>query len=144
MIIRKMLKDDISDLAKLYKQFWGEDSSMPEMQRLFEELRDNPNYIILNAVKDGRVIGSITGIICYKLYGPCGPFMVLENFIIDSENRREGIGRSLFLEIEKYAVGKDCSHILLITENIRRDAISFYKKMGFNSDSHKGFLKNLK
>ena len=144
MIIRKMIKDDIPDLARLYKLFWNEESSILKMQGLFDDLRDNADYIILSAVENNKIIGSIMGIICYELYGECRPFMVIEDFIVDSKHRRKGIGKSLFLEIEKYAAKNECSYLLLVTENNRQDAINFYTKMGFNPNKYRGFKKTLK
>jgi ribosomal protein S18 acetylase RimI-like enzyme len=139
-----MIKDDIPDLARLYKLFWNEESSIPKMQSLFDNLNDNTNYIILSAVENNKIIGSIMGIICYELYGECKPFMVIEDFVVDPKHRRKGVGKSLFLEIEKYSTKNECYQILLVTENNRQDAINFYTKIGFDPNNYKGFKKTLK
>ena len=39
MNIRSMVKEDIPDLALLYKQFWNEDSTIELMENKFLELR---------------------------------------------------------------------------------------------------------
>lgn len=143
MNIRRMIKDDIPDLARLYKLFWNEESSIQRMENLFDGLLDNKDYLILSAIENNRLVGSIMGIICYELYGECKPFMVIENFIVDPEYRRKGIGRSLFLEIEKYGTKNKCYQIILVTANNRQDAINFYIKMGFKPNKYTGFKKSL-
>ncbi|OHD15276.1 MAG: GNAT family N-acetyltransferase [Spirochaetes bacterium GWC1_27_15] len=144
MQIRKMIEEDIPQLALLYKQFWGESSSIENMYKLFNKLKRNPNYIFLSAVDNNILAGSVMGIICEELYGECKPFMILEDLIVDIDYRRKGIGKLLIEEIEKYAKEANCTQILFVTENMRKDACDFYASMGFNPDSHKGFKKLLK
>lgn len=139
-----MVKEDIPDLALLYKQFWNEDSTIELMETKFLKLSDNPNYIFINALEGNNLIGSVSGIICEELYGECKPFMVIENLIVDHEYKRKGIGKALMTEIEQRAIENDCYQIFLITHNDRLEAISFYESLGFNPNTHKGFKKPLK
>jgi ribosomal protein S18 acetylase RimI-like enzyme len=143
MIIRKMRKEDIPELATLYKQFWKEESSPELMLPRYKTLACNESYILLSAILDNQLAGSVQGIICDELYGTCRPFMVIENFIVDSTLRRKGIGKALFVEIEKYAIKNNCHQIVLVTENDRYDACRFYESVGFNPGKHKGFKKEL-
>jgi ribosomal protein S18 acetylase RimI-like enzyme len=144
MNIRSMVKEDIPELALLYKQFWNEDSTSRLMESKFVELGENPNYIFISALEGNHLIGSVSGIICEELYGECKPFLVIENLIVDHEYRRKGIGNALMTEIELRAIENDCYQIFLITHNDRLDAIAFYESLGFNPDTHKGFKKPLK
>jgi len=143
MHVRSMVKEDIPDLALLYKQFWNEDSEIRLMESKFLELRENQNYIFISALEGNHLIGSVSGIICEELYGECKPFLVIENLIVDNEYRRKGIGNALMTEIEQIAIENDCYQIFLITHNDRLDAIAFYESLGFNPDTHKGFKKHL-
>ena len=63
MNVRSMVKEDIPDLALLYKQFWNEDSTKELMESKFLELKDNPNYIFISALEGNHLIGSVSGII---------------------------------------------------------------------------------
>ncbi len=144
MIIRKMIDKDIDELPGLYRQFWGEESSIEKMRDTFNKLKTNPDYIFLSAVVDNQLVGTVLGIICRELYGECKPFMVIEDFIVDENFRRMGIGRKLMNEIEKIAQKNNCVNIILVTERDRVEAISFYEAVGFNSNTHKGFKKSLK
>lgn len=144
MILRKMIADDIPQLAKLYEQFWDEESCVETMCEKFNQFRENGSHILLCAVENDQLIGSIMGVICGELYGDCKPFIVLENMIVNIRYRNQGVGKALIYELEKIAADKNCTQIILVTEANRTDACEFYQSVGYNPDSHKGYKKKLK
>lgn len=144
MMIREMIADDIPELAQLYKQFWNEDSCIETMYKQFNKFRESDTHIVLSAVENERLIGSVMGIICEELYGSCEPFMVLENMIVDSNYRNRGVGKALISELEKIAANKSCTQIILVTETSRIDACNFYESAGYSPKTQKGFKKKLK
>jgi ribosomal protein S18 acetylase RimI-like enzyme len=142
--IERLQQDDLPDLAELYRQFWGEESSLDTMRMTYQRLAANPNYIFLAAKHDGQLIGSVMGIICEELYGDCDPFMVVEDVIVDKDQRRKRVGAGLMREIENVAVQRGCGYILFVTESNRNEAIRFYESLGYKSDDYRGFKKRLK
>lgn len=134
----------MESLVKLYESFWGERSDKQKMAKKFTDLKKNPNYIFLCAVKDNIVVGTIQGIICEELYGECEPFLVMDNFVVDASFRKQGIGKKLIKALEEIAKNKNCTQILFITETDRQDTIRFYESVGYKSDTHKGFKKSLR
>ena len=144
MVIRKLTENDLVGLAALYKQFWGESSSLEKMRATFQRLNKNPNYILLVADEENVLIGSVMGIICEELYADCRPFMVIEDVIVDEHQRRRGIASSLMRELEGQAVEHHCNYIIFVTESERKDAHRFYESLGYKSDAYKGFKKRLK
>ncbi len=143
MEIKNLSEDDLPSLAKLYELFRNEQSSVEKMQSTFVRLRDNPNYILLAAKQDGRLIGSVMGVVCDELYGECKPFMVVEDVVVDNNHRRKGAGSLMMKELERRAIEKCCTYIILITEQARKTAHAFYKSLGFDGDVYKGFKKRL-
>ncbi len=144
MNIREIDKNDLGSLIKLYQEFWGDISNLQKMQSLYDKLIKNPDYIILCAEIEQKVVGTLMGIVCYELYGDCKPFIVMENLVIEPNYRKKGIAKALLTELEKIAKNKNCSQVQFITEKNRKDAVSFYSSMGFNPSSHIGFKKLLK
>lgn len=142
MIIREMIKDDIPQLAQLYKQFWNEESCIDTMKIKFDKFQKNDSHILLSAVEDDQLIGSVMGVICEELYGDCKSFLVLENMIVDEAYRNKGVGTMLISELERRAADK-CTQIILVTETNRIGACKFYESVGYNPDTHKGFKKKL-
>lgn len=144
MIIREMVIEDIPQLANLYKQFWNEDSYVDTMYQKYSQYITEGSHILLSAVENNSLIGSVMGVICGELYGDCRPFLVLENMIIDKDHRNRGIGKELIFELEKRATEKNCTQIILVTESDRVDACKFYESVGYNPETHMGFKKKLK
>ena len=143
MEIRKLTEDDLQGLVELYRQFYGEESSIKKMRSTFQRLKGNPNYIFLVADQKGKLIGTVMGIICEELYGECRPFMVVEDVIVDKHQRRSGIATSLMEELERTADRCKCSYIIFVTEAERAGAHGFYESLGYKSDAYKGFKKRL-
>jgi len=114
-----------------------------KMQKQFEKLQWNDTHILLCAIDQNHLIGSIMGIVCEELYGDCKPFLVIENMIIDKYCRKKGIGKALFLELEMLAKERNCTQIILITEADRLDACSFYESVGFDPTANKGYKKKI-
>ncbi len=143
MIIRQINNKDLEALVRLYEQFWGDVSNLKRMEHLYADLISNPAYKLLCAEIDGKVVGTIMGIVCHELYGNCKPFMIMENLVTDKNFRMRGVAKALLTELERNAKVKECTQILFITEKNRTDAISFYEAMGFDSETHVGFKKSL-
>lgn len=144
MIVRDMTGDDIPQLEKLYRQFWGEESSIETMNKQFDKLLKTESHIFLSAVENGELIGSVMGVICEELYGDCRPFLVLENMIVDKNHRNKGVGKALVSELEKIAANRNCSQVIFVTERSRVDAVNFYESAEYSSQTHVGFKKKLK
>jgi ribosomal protein S18 acetylase RimI-like enzyme len=143
MEIERLTESDLTPLADLYSQFWGERSSLQMMRATFQKLENNPHYIFLAAKHNHQLVGSAMGIICEELYGECNPFMVIEDVIVDKHKKRKGIGSQLMRELERIAVEHGCSYIIFVTECEREEAHRFYESLGYMPNAHKGFKKRL-
>jgi GNAT superfamily N-acetyltransferase len=142
MEIRAMDLGDIYELAALYKEFRNADPDVDRMRSQYRWLSGNGAYVLLSAVEDGRLVGSVTGIVCEELYGECRPFMVAKNLVVKSGFRRRGIGAALMAALEERAAAKGCGQIILVTDTDREDARGFYRAIGF-ADTHTGIKKRL-
>jgi len=143
MKTERLTENDLTPLAELFRQFWGEKSSLEKMRLTFARLATNPAYILLAAKQNDRLVGFAMGIICEDLYGDCKPFMVIEDLIVDKNQRRNGVGSALMGELEKYAIDHDCCQIIFVTEAERTEAHRFYKSLGYEFESYKGFKKRI-
>lgn len=144
MQIRNMIEGDIPQLANLYQLFWGEPSDTEKMEQQFAFIKNKDTHILLSAVEHERLIGSVTGIICAELYGDCRPFLVIENMIVDHNQRRKGIASALLNELEIIARERECTQMILVTETDRTDACAFYEASGFLSGVNSGYKKKLR
>jgi hypothetical protein len=69
MEIARLTEHDLRSLAEMFRQFWGEDSSLEKMGLTFSRLATNPAYILLAAKHNDGLVGFAMGIICEDLYG---------------------------------------------------------------------------
>jgi ribosomal protein S18 acetylase RimI-like enzyme len=143
MEIVALTEKDLPDLARLYKQFRGEKSSLEEMERTFRRIDNDTNYTLLGVREGDCVVGSIMGILCQELYGQCRPFMVVEDVIVEQAHRRRGIGSELMRRIEQEAQMNNCSYIMLVTDADRKDALGFYEHLGYHPDKYRACKKYL-
>lgn len=144
MIIREMVEEDIPELAQLYRQFWNEESCVETMCNQFTKFQKNNSHILISAVRNNKLIGSVMGVICEEMYGDCRPFLVLENMIVDKNYRDKGVGKALISKLEEIAAERNCTQVILVTESNRIDACKFYESAGYNPETHKAFKKKLK
>ena len=143
MKIERLVKSDLAPLAELFRQFWGVTSSLEKMGPTFSRLTANPAYFLLAAKQNDRLVGFAMGILCEELYGNCKPFLVIEDLIVDKNQRGNGIGSALMYELEKLAVEHECCRVIFITEADRTEAIGFYRSLGYEFESFKGSKKLL-
>ncbi len=99
MVIREMVIEDIPQLANLYKQFWNEVSCVDTMNRKYSQFIKEDSHILLSAVENNSLIGSVMGVICGELYGDCRPddhparcFQILINYILFNTDGVTGRG----------------------------------------------------
>ena len=142
--IVKLCKDDLAGLKMLYDSgFEGTNTDFIKMNDGFDWMEDHPDYTILCAKYENEIVGTLMGVANRELIGACRPFMVIENVVVSDRHRRMGIGRLLMAGIEKVAIEKNCSFMMLISRIHRIEAHKFYESVGFRGDLAKGFKKYL-
>jgi ribosomal protein S18 acetylase RimI-like enzyme len=143
MNISEIEKEDLADLAILYQQLIPNEYSIPIMETVFSRNIDNPNHLIIGAKVNGDLVGTLLASTSEMLFGKCKSFMVIEDVVVDSTNRKKGIGNALMSYAEKYAKKQDCSYIMLITDRDRKGSQDFYKSPGYKTDTYCAFKKHI-
>ena len=141
--VTDVLRTDLDGLARLYEELVGKPTNLAKMQDNFVWMHSNPDYIILAAKDEGRVVGSLMGVICHDLAGACRPFMVIENVIVAGSYRGTGVGKLLMQKIEEIAKDRDCYYTMFVSRGDRKDAHQFYASLGYSLDLVQGFKKYL-
>lgn len=138
--IRKATQGDIPRILDLYKELTGEKQNSPSdtIDRVFAEITASPNQEFLVAEKEGSVVATLFLQIVPNLSHNTCPWVILENMIVDSRYRRQGIGRRLVEYAFNRAREAGCYKVQLLSNNRRHDAHQFYRSMGFK-DSAVGF-----
>jgi ribosomal protein S18 acetylase RimI-like enzyme len=135
---------DLNGLKLLYNDgFEGSDSDLNQMTDIFNQIKNNPSYIILCAKFENEIAGSVMGIVCNELFGKCIPFMVVENVAVLKKYRRRGIAKQLLLKLEELAISMNCSTILFVSSAHRTGAHKLYESLGYSIDKVNGYRKRL-
>jgi ribosomal protein S18 acetylase RimI-like enzyme len=142
-VIAPLTVDDLPQLMSLQAELINEAGDLNRMRELFTLICKDSNYSLLGAKKQGRLVGSLVGIVCHDLFGKCLPFMVIENVIVTKALRHQGIGRMLMTEVERIAQARGCRYLMLVSSITREQAPAFYHSLGYESAPYRGFKKTL-
>lgn len=143
ILIEPIREGDLKELAELYNDLFWEATDFNKMIKTFEWIQSNPNYIVLGAKQDGRLVGTLMGIVSPVMMGQCKPFMFIESVIVSKNYRKMGIGRLLMHEIEQIAKERECFLIQFVSSAHRKEAHQFYEALGYNVNKVQGFRKIL-
>jgi N-acetylglutamate synthase-like GNAT family acetyltransferase len=109
---------------------------------VFRQIAADPNQQLLVLERDGELAGSAAVIIVPNLTHQGTPYAIVENVVVDGQQRGGGGGEALMRRVLELAREAGCYKVAL-TSNKRRDAAHrFYRRLGFEA-SHEGFRIDL-
>ena len=129
--IRKGEKKDLPTILELIKELAEYENSLHEVSINLKDLENDgfneaPSYYFLVAEKNDKIVGMSFYWIRYSTWK--GKFLFLEDFIVKTKYRRQGIGEKLFnatIKIcQKLKLNGMCWQVL----DWNKPAIEFYKK----------------
>lgn len=145
MNIRNAQIDDVNMVSELMLQVAKIHSSARRdifKEKNIEEIKNEVNNRMNN--KENILIAeennSIFGVIIYKIKEvrehinlKDRTVLWIDELVVDENIRGKGIGRSLFLEVNKIAKENNCNAVELNCWKFNRQAIKFYEKCGMNT-----------
>lgn len=137
--VRRANIDDIPALCGLLKELFTQ-----EVEFAFDEkgqeaglrqiLEDQSKGCILILVVDQQVLGMVN--LLFTVSTALGDkVIILEDLIIDSRYRKQGLGSKLLNEATTYARRAGFKRMTLLTDGINKEAQQFYEKHGFQLSS---------
>ena len=145
MNIRNAQIDDVNRVSELMLQVAKIHSSARRdifKEKNIEEIKNEVNNRMNN--KENILIAeennSIFGVIIYKIKEvrehknlKDRTVLWIDELVVDENIRGKGIGKSLFLEVNKITKESNCNAVELNCWNFNRQAIKFYEKCGMNT-----------
>ena len=143
IIMRKATVNDIPGLDRVMQVISDGPGDRDQMARLVERISEDEQKYLLVAVnsENGDIAGSLLGVVFEDICGDCRPILLVENVAVLEEYHRQGIGRMMFDEIERWGREMDCHYEMLVSGMNRVGAHKFYEGIGF--EQVKGFKKYL-
>lgn len=128
MIIEKANLEDVEEILRVQKlaymseaKFYNDYRIDPMVETIEELKRNEQNKVILKAVEDGKIAGSVRG---YENNGTC----YIGRLFVHPDFQKRGIGKKLMAEIESYF--PDCRYELFTGHKSKRN-IAIYESLGY-------------
>jgi GNAT superfamily N-acetyltransferase len=141
-MIRTAVKEDLKKILDLYKFiFPDEDYTLNEnYANTWENILRNADTIrYFVCEEDNMIISSACISVIPNLTRNNRPYALIESVITHPDYRRKGYGRKVMQKCIDYAKSRNCYKIMLLSSAFRKDAHNFYRNLGFDSESKKGF-----
>jgi GNAT superfamily N-acetyltransferase len=138
--IRRATGDDASDIATLYHELI-ERPDIDVLPERLTQIASDPNTALFVCEGDSRLLATALVSLCADVMYGFQPYAVIENFVVDSDFRRKGVGTALITHIENFCLDADCSKIMILSAMNRVSAHSFFEDAGFAGTSKRGFVK---
>jgi N-acetylglutamate synthase-like GNAT family acetyltransferase len=138
--IRLAKPRDAEGIAFLYKQL-VDNVAIAVLPERISEISLDTNTALFVCEFLNSVCGTALVSFCADVMFNAQPFAVVENLVIDSAFRSQGIGSQLLHEIEVFCLNRNCSKIMLLSSSHREDAHRFFERTGFLGTSKRGFVK---
>ena len=113
-------------------------------ERAFEEISDDKNQYLMVVEYNSKIIATCHLTLIPSLTFKASKRMQIEAVRVSSNFRGKKIGEYMIQKAIEYGQSKDAIIIQLTSNKSRKEAINFYRKLGFK-DSHEGmklYLEN--
>jgi GNAT superfamily N-acetyltransferase len=141
-VIRLVSAEDAARIAVLCQQL-GYPASPEQVQQRLHRIQQNEDHVLYVAERsDGHVIGwvhvYVRQLVVTDRHAEIGGLVVGEGY------HRQGVGRLLMEQVERWAREKGCGAVYVRSNVIRDDAHAFYEGIGYsNVKTSKVFCKDL-
>lgn len=127
--IRLATLDDVAQLAGLAGQL-GYPTAEEDMACRLAELLQQSNHAVWVAARvQGDVVAWLHLYVHRMLVA--NPVAMVGGLVVDSEQRRQGIGRMLMQHAEIWGRAHGCEAVYIKSNTTREDACQFYKNLGY-------------
>ena len=146
VVVRRVGIDDLPALvAVLADDVLGatrEVAGMAPYRRAFEQVAADPNQLLVAAVADGEVVGTLQLSLIPGLSRAGALRGQIEAVRVRADHRGIGTGAALLRWAIDEARRRGCALVQLTTDKSRADALRFYERLGFVA-SHEGLKLEL-
>lgn len=139
-IIRRALPVDAEGIALLYAELVGNSAIVVLPERIAEVSQDSNTALFVCEGENG-LCGTALASLCADVMFKSQPFAVVENVIVSSAARSQGIGTMMLRHIEAFCLANNCSKIMLLSSVNRVQAHRFFERAGFGGSEKRGFIK---
>lgn len=141
-MIDEIEEKDLVELQQILKEIFNNNISYDKMQDLYKKSKENKDTHILGYYIKDKLVGTLMLAI---LSLPAGKKATIWDLAVKEEYRRLGIATKLMNKAEEIVKSyDDITKIWLFSGSYRKCAHELYRKLGYNEDEYKAFVKQIK
>ena len=138
-VVSEIQKKDIEQLQIIMKQAFENNLSSTKANMLYKIYKNNKDIYVLGYYIENVLVGTVTLNI---LTTPTGKEATIWNLAVLEKYRRLGIASKLMIKAEEIVKKyEDINRIWLFSGYQREKAHKLYKKLGYNENIDKAFVK---
>jgi ribosomal protein S18 acetylase RimI-like enzyme len=142
--IRKATRDDLKDILALYAEPDIDNRNVLDLQSaasVFDKMKLYPSYSLYAASMDNQIVGSFALLIMDNLAHMGAPSAVVEDVVVHTKWRDQGIGHRMIQFAMKEAKKEKCYKLALSCSINREGAHKFYESLGFEKHGYSFLVK---
>jgi GNAT superfamily N-acetyltransferase len=120
--------NDAPGIARLSTQL-GYPVAEADMRRRLEHLLKSSNHFVAVAERGSTLLGWIAGEV--RILLESGPRVEISGLVVDTSERRTGIGRMLVSVVERWALERHCQVVSVRSNVARSESHPFYEQLGY-------------
>jgi N-acetylglutamate synthase-like GNAT family acetyltransferase len=120
--------EDASGIARLSTQL-GYPVTETDMRHRLERLLASPTHLVAVAERKGTLLGWIAGEVRISIESE--PRVEITGLVVDTTERRCGIGRMLVSGVEHWASRRQCQMVFVRSNVARSESHPFYEQLGY-------------
>jgi len=129
ILIRQVRETDAATIAILSQQL-GNHIPESEIKDNIKNILESNDHCAFVAVLNEQVVGWLHGF--YALRLGSAPFCEIGGMVVDSNYRKQGIGRQLIEHMKTWAKTKQASKLRVRCSSTRTDSHAFYRQLGMH------------
>ncbi len=141
-MIREVWIDEYQQLMELYLHLHETEIPPAELTKdLWERLVNDPDYHLIVAEEDGKLVATCTCVVIPNLtHGP-RPYAWVENVVTHPDYRGRGLATACLDYAKAIARLENCYRLVLMTGSKLESTLQFYERAGYNRTDKTGFIQ---
>ncbi|MBP0984984.1 MAG: GNAT family N-acetyltransferase [Oscillospiraceae bacterium] len=141
-MVREVRIDEYQQLMELYLHLHETEIPPAALTKdLWERLVNDPDYHLIAAEEDGKLVSTCTCVIIPNLtHGP-RPYAWVENVVTHPDYRGKGLATACLDFAKEIALRENCYRLVLMTGSKLESTLNFYERAGYNHTDKTGFIQ---
>jgi GNAT superfamily N-acetyltransferase len=136
LTMRRAAKSELPIILALYQQLSPEVLELSVAEQIWERMAHYPAYAVYVVEREQQIIGTLALLVLDNLGHRGAPLGIVENVVVDSAYRGEGIGKAMMHWAMAQCRAAGC-YKLMLSSNLNREAAHrFYEELGFDKHGY--------